>query len=107
MSTAASDHRPRAAALPARLSPSGPGNMPGKMVRTVARHMADRSLASLSPSPGRLRGYGESLESRPPLVFGAMTAATDNAAGSAADGGRIVKSAWRASRGHAGSPFFE
>jgi hypothetical protein len=36
-----------------------------------------------------------------------MTAATDNAAGSAADGGRIVKSAWRASRGHAGSPFFE
>jgi hypothetical protein len=26
--------------LPARLRPSGPGNISGKMVRTIARHMA-------------------------------------------------------------------
>ena len=31
---------PAASALPARLTPSGPGNISGKMVRTVARHMA-------------------------------------------------------------------
>ena len=39
MSTASSVHRPAASALPARLKPSGPGNISGKMVRMVARHM--------------------------------------------------------------------
>ncbi len=39
MSTASSVHRPAASALPARLTPSGPGNISGKMVRMVARHM--------------------------------------------------------------------
>src|SRR5262245_64672077 len=39
MATASSVHRPAASALPARLKPSGPGNISGKMVRMVARHM--------------------------------------------------------------------
>src|SRR5215211_2819248 len=32
--------RPAASALPARLLPSGPGNISGKIVSTQARHMA-------------------------------------------------------------------
>src|SRR5262249_40225886 len=39
MSTASSVHRPAVSALPARLKSSGPGNISGKMVRMVARHM--------------------------------------------------------------------
>ena len=51
MSMASSDHKCRAAsALPARLTPSGPGNISGKMVSTLARHMAHRG--SVSGSPG-------------------------------------------------------
>jgi hypothetical protein len=41
--------------LPARLAPSGPGNISGKMVSTVARHMAGETLlaaCSLSPERG-------------------------------------------------------
>src|SRR6185312_16723244 len=39
MSCVSSDQMPEASALPARLWPSGPGNMSGKIVRTVARHI--------------------------------------------------------------------
>jgi len=39
MSTASSVHSLAASALPARLAPSGPGNISGKMVRMLARHM--------------------------------------------------------------------
>src|SRR5437867_7688435 len=39
MSRASSDHRPDASALPARLTPSGPGNISGNSVRIVARHI--------------------------------------------------------------------
>ena len=40
MSMASSDHRPALSARPARLTPSGPGNISGKIVSTVARHIA-------------------------------------------------------------------
>src|SRR6195256_3607184 len=40
MSTASSAQSPAPSARPARLPPSGPGNISGKMVRIVARHMA-------------------------------------------------------------------
>ena len=39
MSRASSAHRPDASALPARLTPSGPGNISGNSVRTVARQV--------------------------------------------------------------------
>src|SRR6187397_2662989 len=39
MSRASSAHRPEASALPARLTPSGPGNMSGNSVRMVARQV--------------------------------------------------------------------
>ena len=39
MSHASSDHKPEASALPARLTPSGPGNISGNNVRTVARQV--------------------------------------------------------------------
>src|SRR5262245_39743429 len=39
MSTVSSDQTPDASALPARLCASGPGNISGKMVNTLARHM--------------------------------------------------------------------
>src|ERR1700733_9715604 len=38
ISRASSDQTPEASALPARLTPSGPGNISGNRVRTVARH---------------------------------------------------------------------
>src|SRR5690348_5931397 len=38
MSTASSDHTPSVSALPARLSPSGPGTISGKSVSATARH---------------------------------------------------------------------
>src|SRR3954468_517229 len=38
MSRASSAHRPDASARPARLMPSGPGNISGNRVSTVARH---------------------------------------------------------------------
>src|ERR1700692_3285338 len=40
ISTTSSDHAPAASALPARLAPNGPGNMSGKMVSTLARHIS-------------------------------------------------------------------
>src|SRR6185437_2949888 len=40
MSRDSSAHRPDASALPARLTPSGPGNISGNRVRTVARQIA-------------------------------------------------------------------
>src|SRR5665647_2584827 len=40
MSIGSSDQMPVASALPARLMPSGPGNISGKSVRIDARHMA-------------------------------------------------------------------
>src|SRR5271163_747847 len=40
ISTTSSAQAPDAKALPARLPPSGPGNMSGKMVRTLARHIS-------------------------------------------------------------------
>jgi hypothetical protein len=46
MSIVSSDHSLDANALPARLIPSGPGNMSGKMVRTLARHMIKNSAHS-------------------------------------------------------------
>src|SRR4051812_23069901 len=39
MSRASNAHRPDVSALPARLTPSGPGNISGKSVRTVARQI--------------------------------------------------------------------
>jgi hypothetical protein len=45
MSNAVSDHTPPASALPARLVPSGPGKISGKIVRMVACHMDARSPA--------------------------------------------------------------
>ena len=52
ISTTSSDQAPAARALPARLAPNGPGNMSGKMVRTLARHMV-----SASRPPPRGRGF--------------------------------------------------
>src|SRR4051794_6815361 len=46
MSTVSRDQRPLPSALPARLWPSGPGNMSGKMVSTLAR----QGLIGTSPS---------------------------------------------------------
>src|SRR5260221_714591 len=54
ISTASRLQRLAASALPARLKPSGPGNISGKMVRTVARHMLlnpARAANSVLPSP--------------------------------------------------------
>ena len=44
MSWLSSDQMPAAIALPARLAPSGPGNISGKIVITLARHMAMRPI---------------------------------------------------------------
>ena len=46
MSIASSDHSPAFSAFPARLMPSGPGNISGNMVRTDARHMATSPRSS-------------------------------------------------------------
>src|SRR5579863_5703506 len=40
ISTTSSAQVPAVKALPARLAPKGPGNVSGKMVRTLARHMS-------------------------------------------------------------------
>src|SRR5579885_3182551 len=53
MSCASSDQMPEASALTARLTPSGPGNISGKIVRTVARHMRLEDLNVLTDD-GRL-----------------------------------------------------
>src|SRR6201999_3032514 len=45
MSRASSCHRPDASALPARLTPSGPGNISGNSVRTVARQIMLETIA--------------------------------------------------------------
>ena len=46
MSCASSDQTPAASALPARLSPSGPGNISGNSVRMVARHIVRHSVGA-------------------------------------------------------------
>src|SRR5262249_14272168 len=51
ISTASSDQTPSFNALPARLSPSGPGNISGKSVSAVARHTL--VLRLLLGSPGQ------------------------------------------------------
>src|SRR3984957_2456156 len=53
MSTTSSDHAPIANALPARLAPSGPGNISGKMVRTLARHISLTLRRELDDEPSR------------------------------------------------------
>src|SRR5258706_10682318 len=50
MARAASAHRPDASALPARLTPSGPGNISGNRVRTVARQVIRKVTELLRPS---------------------------------------------------------
>src|SRR5579859_4070416 len=45
ISTTSSAQAPAVSALPARLTPSGPGNMSGKMLRTEARHISAALLA--------------------------------------------------------------
>src|SRR5258705_4217103 len=50
ISCASSRQMPVASALPARLVPSGPGNMSGKMVRTVVCHMLLATCALLRRS---------------------------------------------------------
>ena len=49
MSIVSSAHRPDASALPARLTPRGPGNISGKIVSTVARHMTVTRSAPAAP----------------------------------------------------------
>src|SRR6185437_8595647 len=44
ISTMSSDQAPAVSALPARLKPSGPGNISGKMLRTNARHISAAPL---------------------------------------------------------------
>src|SRR5581483_4368527 len=44
ISTMSSAQAPAASALPARLKPSGPGNISGKMLRTEARHISAAPL---------------------------------------------------------------
>src|SRR5579871_4998450 len=51
MSATSSDHVPAASALPARLAPSGPGNMSGKSVRTLARHILAVARRRLDHQP--------------------------------------------------------
>src|SRR5690242_5441965 len=51
MSMVASAHLPSPSALPARLEPSGPGNISGKMVRTVACQVMEDPNASADGSP--------------------------------------------------------
>ncbi len=78
ISIASSDHTPLASALPARLMPSGPGNISGNRVRTVARHMAPDSedfierieACVLLRSSPRKRGPMFSLSLRIPAVAG-------------------------------------
>ena len=53
MSRASSDQRPSASARPARLTPSGPGNISGKRVRTVARKVIVAGLRVVRPRPRR------------------------------------------------------
>ena len=84
MSTRRATRCPAASALPARLTPSGPGNISGKIVSTLARHMAmsrpgvgslggDAAAANAAASttirpPGdidhRHRGFGERQHAR-------------------------------------------
>src|SRR6476646_8164655 len=63
MSIAASAHLPSPSAFPARLNPKGPGNISGKMVRTVARHMEVPINLRHCPALGDRR-HGASLESQ-------------------------------------------
>ena len=59
MSMVASDQAPFASALPARLKPSGPGNISGKIVRTVAGQViAKAGVRTPSPLRERVRGGG-------------------------------------------------
>src|SRR5689334_1730178 len=44
MSRASSSHRPETSALPARLTPSGPGNISGNSVRMMARQLIEIRL---------------------------------------------------------------
>src|SRR5579863_5144970 len=63
LSTTSSVQAPDASALPARLAPNGPGNMSGKIVSTLARHIlpsplvgeGSRFLIGCTPHPTRLR----------------------------------------------------
>src|SRR5262249_1156496 len=65
ISTMSSDHDLAASALPARLEPSGPGNISGKIVRTLARHIASsRSLSPCGGGSGRV--YPQGGASYPP-----------------------------------------
>src|SRR5471032_1436597 len=55
MSTVDSSHVPSCNALPARLSPSGPGNISGKSVSAVARHTLPHA-SFVSPADNRPAG---------------------------------------------------
>ena len=52
MSWVSSDQTPEESALPARLNASGPGNISGKIVRMLARHIVSL-LSSPRPRPAR------------------------------------------------------
>src|SRR5580693_8820040 len=57
ISRVSSAQRPEASALPARLTPSGPGNISGNSVSTVARQMV-----ALAVIPPPLRHHGGEIE---------------------------------------------
>ena len=73
MSTASSAHVPSFNALPARLSPSGPGNISGKSVSAVARHTLVLRLLLLPPAS---RPAGGSTTTLPPSTSISGTASS-------------------------------
>src|SRR6266851_1867787 len=71
MSTASSRHTPSFNALPARLSPSGPGNISGKSESAVARHTL--SYASFASPPASTPAGGSTVTLPPATSISGTT----------------------------------
>src|ERR1700722_6314022 len=78
ISRASNAHNPDASALPARLTPSGPGNISGNRVRTVARQIVALEVMPSNGASGRSR----QPETWPRLANGCSAARADGVASS-------------------------